>query len=49
MDYVIIILILIIAGLIWVVYKTYQKSERDKKEILALRKEGEEYKKMGNG
>jgi len=46
---IIIILILVILGLGWIVWKTYQKSEADKKEILALEKEKDEYEKLGQG
>ncbi|MEK7658764.1 MAG: winged helix-turn-helix domain-containing protein [Patescibacteria group bacterium] len=43
------ILVLIIVGLLWVVWKCYQKNEGDKKEILALEKERDEYAAFGSG
>ena len=49
MNYLITILVLIILGLGWIIYKTYQRSERDGVEILALQKEAEEYRELGAG
>jgi hypothetical protein len=44
-----IILVLIIVGLAWVVYKSYQHNEADKKEIMAIEKERDEYVELGRG
>jgi predicted HTH transcriptional regulator len=44
-----IILVLIILGLVWVVWKSYQHNEADKKEILAVEKERDEYVDLGKG
>ncbi len=49
MDYVNIILGIIIIGLLWIVWKCYQKSELDKKEITATGKERDEYVELGKG
>jgi len=44
-----VILVLIIVGLVWVVYKSYQHNEADKKEITAIGKERDEYVELGKG
>ncbi len=49
MNYIYLILILVVIGLAWVVWKCYQKSEADRKEILALEKEKNEYEDLGKG
>jgi predicted HTH transcriptional regulator len=49
MNYIYIILVLIIVGLVWVVWKSYQHNEADKKEILALGKERDEFASFGSG
>jgi predicted HTH transcriptional regulator len=49
MDYTNIILGLIILALLWVVWKSYQHNEADKKEIVLLEKEKNEYEDLGKG
>ena len=44
-----IILIWVIVGLLWVVWKSYQHNEADKKEILAVEKERDEFANFGVG
>jgi predicted transcriptional regulator YheO len=49
MEYLTIILVIIIVGLGWFIYKGYKKSQADEREILALQKESDEYKDLGKG
>jgi predicted HTH transcriptional regulator len=49
MDYISLVLVLIIVGLLWVVWKSYQYNEADKREIALMQKENAEYIEMGKG
>ncbi len=49
MDYTNLVLVLVITGLLWVIWKCYQRNESDKKEIALVEKEKDEYEELGKG
>lgn len=49
MEVLTIILILVIVGLLWVVWKSYRHNEADKRELALAEREKDEYAEMGKG
>ncbi|MEK7658854.1 MAG: winged helix-turn-helix domain-containing protein [Patescibacteria group bacterium] len=49
MNYLVLFLFLIIIGLLWVVWKCYQKNMADKRELGLVEKEKNEYEELGKG